>query len=378
MHFTRYVGMDIHKKTMTWVALDAEKKLVGDGKLPMSALPGWAKKNLTKTDRVVIEATGNSHYVHKILSEYAGEVLMADPLAMHDRTRGRRKTDRVDAHALAEALVCDYVKAVWVPDDETWQKREYASHRRALAEQLTATRNQLRAILFRNGLEYAGRDIMDHASLKYACESCMPELTKGLYHSLWRVGQSLLEEIHKVDVDIAAKGLKDEECIRLMTLPGVGAHAALIIQSAVGDIHRFETPKNLASYSGLVPRVKKSDESVYYGAITKQGRSLLRWIMTEAANAGVMTPGPLRDRYQRLMRKGKKHQEAVVAVARYMLELIWHLMKKKTVFRHARAAYLQTKLRGVLRKAYGRSPKNAAATMANTLMGWKDSPATIT
>jgi transposase len=378
MHFTRYVGMDIHKKTMTWVALDVEKKLVGEGKMPMSALGAWAQKYLVKTDRVVIEATGNSHYVHKVLSEYAGEVLMADPLGMHDRTRGRRKTDRVDAHALAEALASDYVKAVWVPDDATWRKREYASHRRALAEQLTSTKNQLRAVLFRNGLEYIGRDITDAKSLQYALDSRMPEMTKGLYQSLWRVSQALLKEIHRVDCEISAQGLKDEECLRLMTMPGVGAHAALIIQSAIGDINRFETPQKLASYSGLVPRVSKSDESVYYGSITKQGRSLLRWIMVEAAHAGIMTPGPLKERYERFKRKGKKHQEAIVAVARHMLELVWHLMKKKTVFRHARAVYLQTKLRGVLRKAYGRAPKNAAATMAKTLMGWKDSPATAT
>lgn len=378
MHFTRYVGMDIHKKTMTWVAMDGTKKVVGEGKLPMPALSAWAKKNLTKTDRVVIEATGNSHYVHKVLSVYAGEVLMADPLAMHDRTRSRRKTDRVDAQALAESLVSDFVKAVWVPDDVTWQKREYASHRRALAEQLTSTKNQLRALLFRNGLEYTGRDITDEKSLQYAQNSTLPELTKGLYQSLWRVGQALVKEIHQVDCEISVQGLKDEECLRLMTLPGVGAHAALIIQSAVGTIDRFETPQRLASYSGLVPRVSKSDESVYYGSITKQGRSLLRWIMVEAANAATMTPGPLKDRYERLKRKGKKHQEAVVALARHMLELVWHLMKKKTVFRHARAAYLQIKLRGVLRRAYGRSPKNAAATMAKTLMGWQNCPTTAT
>jgi len=374
--FSRYVGIDIHKKTMTWVALDGKKRELGSGKMPMGALEGWAKKTLTASDRVVIEATGNSHHVHGILKAYAGEVLMANPLAMHDRTKAMRKTDRVDAMALAEALACDYVKSVWVPDEETRLKREWATHRRGLSAQLTRTKNRMRACLYRHGRDYTGPGILDEKAAEEVKKGSLPEMVKSVFLSHWRVGRALKDEIERLEGEFSRESLKDDQCLRLMTLPGVKAQAAIIITSAVGDIERFATPKKLASYSGLVTSVSKSDETVRYGPITKQGRSLLRWIMVEAAHAAVMTPGPLRDRYQRLVRKGKKSQQAIVAVARHMLELVWIILKRKTVFKHATAKYLVFKFRSVLRKAYGRCPQKAAPALMNAVMGWKACPTT--
>lgn len=369
--FNRFIGIDIHKKTMTWVALDGSKREVDGGTLPMRLLEGWAKRTLGSADRVVIEATGNSRHVHGVLSVYAGEVVVANPLAMHDRTRSRRKTDRVDAQALAEALASDYVKTVWVPDEETRSRREWATHRRGLSDQLTRTRNQLRASLYRHGKDYAGHDILDREAAEEVEKGDLPETVKSVFLSHWRVGRAVREEIERLEGEFSRESLKDDRCLRLMTLPGVQAQAAIVITSAVGCIERFPTPKQLAAYSGLVPSVSRSDETVRYGRITKQGRSLLRWIMVEAAHAAVMTPGPLQDRYQRLLRRGKKPQEAVVAVARHMLELVWIILKKKTVFQHARAKYLATKFRSVLRKAHGRCPQNAAPTLMNAVMGWK-------
>ncbi len=374
--FSRYIGIDIHKKTMTWVALDGRKREVGSGKMPMGQMEGWAKKELKAGDRVVIEATGNSHYVHGILKVYAGEVLMANPLAMHDRTKARRKTDRVDAQALAEALASDYVKAVWVPGEETRLRREWAAHRRALSQQLTSTKNQLRASLYRHGKDYRGADILDEKAAQEVKNSHLPEMVKSVFLSHWRMGRALEQEIDRLEGEFSRESLRDDQCLRLMTLPGVKAQAAMIITSAVGEIDRFETPKKLASYSGLVPMVSKSDETVHYGPITKQGRSLLRWVMVEAAHGAVMTPGPLQDRYQRLIRKGKKPQQAIVSVARHMLELVWVILKRKTVYKHATAKYLAFKFRSVLRAAHGRCPRMAAPALMNAVMGWKACPAT--
>jgi transposase len=222
---------------------------------------------------VVIEATGNSHHVYGFLAVHAGEVLMADPLAMHDRTKSKRKTDRVDAAALAEALASDYVQKVWVPDEVTWERREWASHRHALSKQLTVVKNQLRAMLYRHGLEYKGDHILDEEAVEYAQKSSLSELVQGLFRSQWRIGRALEQEIQQLDRELSSLTLKEEENLRLMTLPGVGPQAALIIRSAVGDVSRFSSSKKLASYAGLVPRVSKSDETVYYGSITKHGRS---------------------------------------------------------------------------------------------------------
>jgi transposase len=374
-HYKRFIGLDIHKINFSYAAVDPQGQPVMQGRKPMADLSLWASRNLTKEDQVVIEATGNSYVVYDQLAPWAGSVVIADCLAMHDRTRAGRKTDRLDALHLAQALRGGYIASVWVPAPEIRQRREWVAHRHALAKHLTAARNELRSLLYRHGISFAGEDVLDASMPAFIADSALPALTQRLLLSKLRLGRAIQVEIAQIDQDLATEALRDEACLKLMTLPGIAAQAALIITSAVGEIKRFETPKQLASYSGLVPSVSQSGETAHYGSITHRGRSLLRWIMVEAANAAVLTPGPVQDRYQRLRRRGKTHSVATVAVARYLLELVWHLLAKQTVYRDARPKYLTNKLRGVLRRAYGRCPKYAASTLANTLMGWKVNPA---
>jgi transposase len=374
-HYKRFIGLDIHKINFSYAAVDPQGQPVMQGRRPMADLTLWASRNLTQEDQVVIEATGNSYVVYDQLASWAGSVVIADPLAMHDRTRAGRKTDRLDAMHLAQALRGGYIASVWVPTPAIRERREWVAHRHALAKHLTAARNELRSLLYRHGSSFDKENILDESLPAFIADSGLPASTQNLLLSKFRLGQGILVEIAKADQDLAAEALRDEACLKLMTLPGVGPQAALIITSAVGEISRFETPKQLASYSGLVPSVSQSGETAHYGSITHRGRSLLRWIMVEAANAAGLTPGPVQDRYHRLRRRGKTHSVAVVAVARHLLELVWHLLTKQTVYRDAKPKYLTYKLRTVLRRAYGRCPVNAAPTLANTLMGWKINPA---
>jgi transposase len=374
-HYKRFIGLDMHKINFCYAAVDPTGQPIMQGRRPMTDLSLWASRNLTKEDQVVIEATGNSYIVYDQLAPWAGSVVIADALAMHDRTRSGRKTDRLDALHLAQALRGGYVAAVWVPTPEIRQKREWVSHRRTLAKHLTALKNELRALLYRYGVTFPGPNILDDSTPRFIAATQLPTLTQSLLLSKYRLGIAIHSEMTQMDQQISATSLQDEACLKLMTLPGIGAQASLIITSAVGDISRFKTPKQLASYSGLVPSVAQSGETVHYGSITHRGRSLLRWIMVEAANAASLTPGPIQNRYQSLRRRGKSHSIAIVAIARMLLELVWHLLSKQTVYREAKPKYLVTKFRTVLRRAHGRCPVNAASTLANALMGWNTNPA---
>ena len=375
-HYKRFIGLDIHKKTASFAMVNHEDEVTASGTILMVNLARWATKNLSQEDQVIIEATGNSYHVYDQLSPIVGEVQIAHMLGMHDRTCSRKKTDKLDALKLARALASGYTHKVWVPSPEVRAKRELASHRHALATHVVSMRNQLRSILYRHGLDYTGQDILDQKASEYVERSSLPELSKQQWRSNYRIGQSFLTEIHQFDQELASEALKNEQCLKLMTMPGIKAQAALIITSAIGDASRFDSPKKLASYSGLVPSVIGSGDKVFYGGITKQGRSLLRWIMVEVANAATMTLGPIRDRYQRFRRKGKTHNVAIVAIARYLLEIIWQMLKDNQTFKHAKPKYLVFKYRALLRQAHGRCPQNAAPRLAKTVMGWKDHPST--
>lgn len=368
-NINRFIGLDVHKESATFVILSQDKKIIEQGKIEMKELGGWAKAKLNDQDRIVLEATGNCFMVRDVLKPYAGEITVANALAMHDRTRARKKTDKNDAYYLAEALACNYVAEVWIPPMEVREKRSLATHRRSISKQLVGLQNQMRAILYQHGIKYA-RSILSDDAVKFVKEQTkLSENAKGMFLSKWRIGKALVEEAKELDRALAEEALQDEDSRILMSMPGVRAQAANIILSAIGDIKRFESDRKLASYSGLVPSVCISGDSGGCRNITKQGRSLLRWIMTEAAQAAVKARGPLQEFYRHLIGKGKKPQVAIVALARKMLMIIWHMLRERKPFNAVSREALAFKLRTVYNRAFGPCPNRVATTLADEILG---------
>src|SRR4051794_6497112 len=130
-----------------------------------------------------------------------------------------------------------------------------------------------------------------------------------------------------------------------MTTPGVDAPVALSIVAAIGDFARFRSPQKLVSYLGLNPRVRQSGgQPASHGRITKQGRAHARGMLVEAAWAASKTPGPLRAFYQRV-RSRRGMQIAVVATARKLAVLCWHLITNGEDYAFARPSLTAQKLR---------------------------------
>jgi transposase len=147
-----------------------------------------------------------------------------------------------------------------------------------------------------------------------------------------------------------------EEVRRLMTIPGVDATVALAIVAAVGDFRRFPSPGRLVSYMGLNPRVHQSGgQPASHGRITKQGRAHARGMLVEAAWVAAKTPGPLRAFYERV-RGRRGTQIAVVATARKLTVLCWHLMAKERDYAFARPSLTAQKLRALELRA-GMAPR---------------------
>jgi hypothetical protein len=153
-----------------------------------------------------------------------------------------------------------------------------------------------------------------------------------------RIG-SLLNEIDRIDALVAdlesviasyiavRPALKDR-LDRLMSIPGVNLVTGAGILSTIGDVSRFPDKKKLAAYFGVVPSVRQSGDTSRNGRITKQGRAEARWLLIEAAEILRRSPGPMRALYRRVARR-KNHNIAVVAVARKLVELVYHLLTRE-------------------------------------------------
>ena len=155
------------------------------------------------------------------------------------------------------------------------------------------------------------------------------------------------QELRIVDAELGRVALERAEVRRLLTIPGVDATVALAIVAAVGDFGRFSSPQRLVSYLGLNPRVRQSGgQPAQHGRITKQGRAHARGMLVEAAWAAAKTPGPLRAFSERV-RARRGMQVAVVATARKLATLCWHLVVTGQDYAFARPSLTDKKLRAL-------------------------------
>jgi transposase len=123
------------------------------------------------------------------------------------------------------------------------------------------------------------------------------------------------------------------EMLYLMQVPGCGVVTGMTILAAIGDITRFKTPKALASYSGLTPGLEQSGVKLRGKGITKEGRKELRWVMVEIAWRAVKADPHWKKYFENLQRRMHKNQ-AIVAIARHLLTLIWYVLTRHEPYRH--------------------------------------------
>jgi hypothetical protein len=127
-----------------------------------------------------------------------------------------------------------------------------------------------------------------------------------------------------------------------MTLPGVDFSVAQTLLAVLGDISRFPTADKAASYLGLVPSTHQSGPHCYHGPITKHGNSHARWMLVQGAQSLALHPGPLGVFFRKLAKR-KNRNVAVVAAARKLVTISWHMLKNNEPYRYAQPSTLKAK-----------------------------------
>ena len=179
-----------------------------------------------------------------------------------------------------------------------------------------------------------------------------------------RIDAVLCEQVAAAERAIATAVVDDPRVRRLLTIPGIGLVIAASILAVVGDIDRFDRPAKLVSYLGLDPRVRQSgDRPAMRGHISRAGQAHARGLLCEAAHSAVRSPGPLAGFHARLKaRRGAG--VAIVATARKLAVLVWHLLTKDEDCRFAPVERTAFKHRALDRMAgrAGTRPSQRGAT----------------
>ena len=156
---------------------------------------------------------------------------------------------------------------------------------------------------------------------------------------------------------IVNESYDDPDVQLLMTMPGVDYTIAHALKATLADIGRFPEPDKAASYLGLVPSVKQSAGKCYNGPITKAGASQVRWLLVQAAQCVSRHPGPLGAFFRKLERR-KNRNVAVVATARKMVTIAWHMLKNKEPYRYAVPRSTDEKLAAAAGARHGRQAED--------------------
>ncbi len=333
----RYLALDIHKHYSIVAGVDFDGDVVLEPKrIEHGALEAWALKHIESSDYVVIESTTNAWHIYDLLEPLAAKVLVANPIKVKQIAQARVKTDIRDTLILARLLAANLIPAIWVPPAHARELRYLLSQRRHLIGMHTATVNRIHSVAHRHHLSHPRGKRFKEKNIGWqqseelsGSEQFQLELDMNTKQHLHAQAELITEKLRVMSHEAPWA----KEMMYLMQLPGFGIITGMTVLAAIGDISRFPSFKKLSGYSGLVPGVEQSGTKNRGKRITKEGRRDLRWAMVEVAQRAVKSDPLWERRFQELNHRMHRNQ-AIVAIARRMLELVWIVLTRKEPYRH--------------------------------------------
>jgi transposase len=341
----RYIALDIHKHYCVIAGVDREGQiLLQPVRVEHADLEERLKKKLLASDRVVIESTTNAWHVYDLLEPLVERVVVANPIKVKQIATARVKTDIRDTLILARLLAANLIPEVWVPPPHVREMRQLLSQRRQLVETHTQIINRMHSAAHRHHLKHERGKRFNEKTTGWQRDKTLSSLEQFQLELEMENLKYIEKQIGRISEKAAKMSHQKpwaESMTYLIQLPGFGMITAMTVLSAIGDIHRFETPKHLASYSGLTPGLEQSGTKNRGKGITKEGRRELRWALVEAAQMAVKSDPLLKMKFQALQKRMHRNQ-AIVAIARHLLEVVWYVLTRRQPYRgfsHERIAY---------------------------------------
>jgi len=323
------IGVDYHPSDQYVAFVDTETGEYGERQLNHSA--GEAEKFYRELAtggarvRVGMEATGYSRWFERLLAELGMELWIGDAAEIKTKRVRKQKTDREDARLLLRLLRENNFPRIWVPSPENRDLRQLLWHRHRMVQMRTRIMNQLQALAMNEGQRRKKKlwSAQGRAQLeKLALGTWASRRRKDLLELLDRMNPTIEELTRAVEQE----GKKWPEVLRLMTHPGVGPLTALAFVLIIGTPQRFRGGKQIGSYVGLIPEEDSSAGHQRLGHITKQGSSLLRFLLVEAAQAAARCDADWRRRYLRLAVR-RQRNIAKVAMARRLSVRLYRMWR---------------------------------------------------
>lgn len=325
-----YVGVDWHKRTSTWVAINEERQKVYSrswGCTPEEVHTAISSLPAAPHDIVLgVEPVCGWRWMTQICTERGvGDVRVANPKRLREIAETAQKTDKNDAHTIAELLRMNYLPCAYRASDEVHDLRILVRQRTFFTRLGISTKCRIHGICGALGAHQTAERPLLKAG-RAAIQGGTNEELQDMY--------ALMDEItaHQGRIERKiASDIKDTALYRIVSsIPGIGPVTGAAIMGEVGDFARFKTPATLISYAGLYPRERSSGGAQRFGGMSKEGSRTLRYSIIEAAMRVRDTERShnLYSHYDAARERRKKPKQARVVLAHKMLTIMWYLVQR--------------------------------------------------
>lgn len=322
------VGMDVHKKFIFCVALDDSGEVIFEKKINNEPHElDLLIRRIAKDSKVALESCSCWEYVYDYLDNSGfTNIYLANPSRVGLIAKSKKKTDRYDAHVLADLVRTNLLPTSYAPSRIIREERRITRYRASLAVLQTEVKNRIHAILIRQGIINPFENIFTEKGFEYLRTLDLSWADRVQMDDYIGVLRHLKHKAQKAEELIKEYIEHHPQAKLLVTIPGIGTYSALSIIAEIGDIRRFASAKRLTSFAGLNPSVSQSGERCHMGRISKLGDKHLRRMLGQCANIAIMHDSTLSKLYHRI-RKKRNHNVAITAVARKMLTFIFTMLK---------------------------------------------------
>lgn len=283
--------------------------------------------------KAACESTGNYFLImYDMLNDEGINTQVAHTYKLKIISESKYKDDNIDAEKLSELLRIDAIPKCTVPTKSERDLRELVRTRLGLVGNISKHRNRIEAILAKYPFTRPKGGRYTCTGLEWLRTISVREVDRMALDMHLDSIEFLSGQKAKFNKKIAKVAMDKEETRLIMTIPGIGHILAVTIMAEIINIKRFSSAEKLVSYAGLAPGRHNSAGIERSGNITKRGSSWLRTAMVEAAFVAIQYDPHFKAIYERIAHR-RGPMKARVAVARRMLEAIWHMLTTNKPYR---------------------------------------------
>jgi transposase len=307
-----YIGLDVHKKTISYCVKDASGQVHREGTIGANRNElDWWMKTLPQPWTVAMEATIFTGWIYDHLLPHAAQVKVAHPVMLRAIALAKKKNDRIDAGKIADCLRCDFLPECHMASTEIRDRRRSLRYRHLLVRQMVQMKNRVSGLLLETGVNHNKQRLH---KVRYFQEliSNQEEVPESI-RPLLKLSRETIVRCQKTEYALVSSLQRDP------------------LLAEIGDVSRFRSIKQAISYCGLCGDEKSSADKVLRTPISKQRNKHIQSVLIEAAKLAPRQNHELAWIHEREKQKGNANR-ATLAVARKMVAYLLAVDRREKDF----------------------------------------------